>query len=102
MVAGKIHSKEGLIDWSILKWLWLGSFPSSVAVIILMRNGFLSFDTTFLINSIGVAILLTSFGMIFQEVLRRLGKNLRIKHSYAFKTWQPFLTICAGIFWVLQ
>ena len=96
LAAGKIHHQKGLIDWTVVKLLWIGSLPSSAAVLLLMRLGFFQIDVAFLKHAIGVAILITVFGLIFHSTLQRIGRGLRLQNEAHFKHWQPMLTIAAG------
>jgi uncharacterized membrane protein YfcA len=50
MAAGKMHHTKGLIDWQVLHYLWSSSLPASIGIILLMRNGFVALDGSFLKN----------------------------------------------------
>jgi uncharacterized membrane protein YfcA len=96
LAAGKIHHQKALIDWAVVKLLWIGSLPSSAAVLLLMRLGFFQIDVSFLKHAIGVAILITVVGLIFHSTFQRIGRGLRLQNEVHFKRWQPMLTIAAG------
>jgi uncharacterized membrane protein YfcA len=97
MAAGKMHHTKGLIDWYVLRYLWAGSLPASIIMILLMRNGFVALDVSFLKMAVAIAILITAMSMLFQKQLHGLGKHLRISDAQHFKKWQPFLTVIAGV-----
>jgi len=96
MAAGKMHHTKGLIDWQVLRYLWGGSLPASIIMILLMRNGFVALDVSFLKTAVAIAILITALSMLFQKQLHGLGKHLRLNDAQHFKKWQPFLTVVAG------
>ena len=96
LAAGKIHHTKGLIDWQVLRYLWAGSLPASIIMILLMRNGFVALDVSFLKTAVAVAILITALSMLLQKQLHGLGKHLRLSDVQHFKKWQPFLTVIAG------
>jgi uncharacterized membrane protein YfcA len=96
MAAGKMHHNKGLIDWQVLRYLWAGSLPASIIMILLMRNGFVALDVSFLKTAVAIAILITALSMFFQKQLHGLGKHLRLSDVQHFKKWQPFLTGVAG------
>ena len=97
IVAGGVHHSKGLIDWQILRRLWLGSLPSSAITIILMKWEWLSLDTSFLKQMIAYLVLITVLGIFFQKHLYSLGKKYRITHEHSFKKYQPGLTVLAGV-----
>lgn len=96
LVGGKIHHQNALIDWPVVRHLWIGSIPSSAVVLLLMGLGFFKIDIIFLRHAIGVAILITVIGLIFHSTLQRIGRRFRLENEFCFKFWQPALTIFAG------
>ena len=96
LAAGKVHHQKGLVDWSVVKLLWLGSLPSSAAVLLLMRLKPIQSDV-FLKHAIGVAILIAVIGLIFHSTLQRIGRGQRLHNEIHFKRCQPILTILAGV-----
>jgi len=97
LVAGGIHHAKGLVDWQILKRMWLGSLPASGFLIFLLHSKILSVGGHFLISAVAVVVIITAVGMLFQSKLQGLGKHLRLEHSVMFKRSQPLLTVMAGI-----
>ena len=97
MAAGKMHHAKGLIDWQILCRMWSGSLPAAIIMILLMHNGFVALNVSFLKTAVAIAILITALSMLFQKHLHGLGKNLRISDAEHFKKWQPILTVIAGV-----
>jgi hypothetical protein len=85
-----------LIDWQVVKRLWLGSLPASALTISLLKTGFLVLDVTVMKQVIGFAVLFTALGMLAQSRLNALGKRLRIANAEGFKRAQPLLTVLAG------
>ena len=96
IVAGGVHHQKNLIDWEILKRLWLGSLPASALMIYLMHSKLVSIDAKFLSQWVAYLVILTAIGILFQSRLKNIGKHFRISNELAFKAWQPILTILAG------
>ena len=94
--AGKVHQKEGLIDWVIVKRLWFGSLPMTAITILMMKYNWINLDTNFLKNLIAVLVLFTAIGIIIQKYLNAIAKNFRIQNEQAFKKIQLPLTVFAG------
>ena len=96
MVAGKIHHSKGLIDWQVLRYLWVGSLPASLVMIIAMKFGAIQLNVVMLKQAVAIAVLITSASMLFQKELHSLGKYFRISQPQRFKSVQPLLTVLAG------
>lgn len=94
--AGKVHQHKGLIDWLIVKRLWFGSLPMTMITIILMKSGWLQFETNTLKSIIAITIAVTSIGIIFQENFKAVGKYFRLREENYFKRMQHPLTIMFG------
>lgn len=95
--ASGVHGRHGLIDWQVVRRLWLGSLSASVATLLWIRfypvgQAYVSV----LRVAIAGAVLLTAVGIVFQKPLQLLGRNLRTTDSGRFKYWQPKLTVLAG------
>ena len=97
LVASRVHNSKGLIDWQVVKRLWMGSLPSSALMVVFIKQGWLQFDVNLLRQIIGVAVLVTAVGMLLQRYLNNLGKKLRINEEVFFKTYQPILTVASGV-----
>jgi uncharacterized membrane protein YfcA len=83
-VATRVHHGAGLIDWQVVRRLWLGSAhlgPHAAA---------------WLKVAIAVAILITASAMLFQHQLHELGRRFRIHDAKHFKAMQPAMTVMAG------
>lgn len=99
--ATRVHHTHGLIDWQVVRRLWLGSL--SVSAVTLVGMNLYPVDDaaiSFLKAAIAGAVLLTAVGILFQKPLQALGRRLRTTDAENFKHWQPGLTVlpagCAG------
>ena len=95
--ATRVHHGHGLIDWNVVRRLWLGSLTASALTLTWMK--FHPVDEgaiTLLKTSIAVAVLVTSVGLFIQKPLHSLGRSLRITEGEWFKAVQAPLTILAG------
>lgn len=98
LFATRVHHGHGLIDWQVVKRLWLGSLSASAATLLWMKLHPVDASAVILLNTaIAVAVSLTALGMLFQKQLHALGRRLRTSDSEQFKAFQGPLTVAAGI-----
>jgi uncharacterized membrane protein YfcA len=92
-----IHHRARLIDWQILRRLWLGSLTASVATLYWMQAQPVTPRSIELLKgAIAFAVCLTAVGMLMQTQLHRLASRLDLHGSSALKQWQPASTVMAG------
>jgi uncharacterized membrane protein YfcA len=97
IAASRIHHGRGLIDWQVVKRLWVGSLTCAVLTLLWLKWGGLPIEDTRLLRAmIAGAVLLTPFGMIFQTRFHAWGRRWRTETPDHFKAWQPMLTVLAG------
>lgn len=98
LFATRVHHGHGLIDWQVVKRLWLGSLSASAATLLWMKLHPVDASAVILLNTaIAVAVSLTALGMLFQKQLHALGRRLRTSDSEQFKAFQGPSTVAAGI-----
>jgi uncharacterized membrane protein YfcA len=96
--ATRVHHGHGLIDWQVVKRLWLGSLTASALTLVWMK--FHPVDetaVTLLKTAIAAAVLITAVGILFQKPLQAFGRKLRTTDSEHFKGVQAPLTVLAGV-----
>lgn len=97
LFATRVHHNHGLIDWQILRRLWLGSLSASGLTLLAMKIHPVDNDSvTLLKTAIAIAVLMTALGMLFQKQLHSLGRYLRTTDGKQFITWQAPLTVLSG------
>lgn len=97
LFATRIHQGHGLIDWPVVKRLWLGSLTVSAATLLWMKLHPVDASAVNLLKTaISIAVFLTAFGLIFQKALHVLGRRFRTTDSNRFKAMQAPLTVLAG------
>ena len=97
IAATRIHHGYDLIDWQVVKRLWLGSLTFSVLTLIVIKWGpFHTGNLHMLKAAIAGAVLLTTVGLVFQTKLHGLGQRLREADPDRFRSWQAPLTVLAG------
>lgn len=97
IVATRVHHGHKLIDWLVVKRLWLGSLTASTATLAWMELYPVDESAVVLLKAtIAAAVLLTAVGLVFQRRLHELGRRLRITDSEHFKALQSPLTVVAG------
>ncbi len=95
--ATKVHHTHGLIDWPVVRRLWLGSLTASVLTLVWMKLNPVDENAVGLLKTaIAIAVLLTAVGILFQKQLQAVGRRLRTTDAEHFKAWQPGLTVLAG------
>jgi uncharacterized membrane protein YfcA len=95
--ATRVHHGHDLIDWPVVKRLWLGSLSASALTLVWMK--FHPVDATAVVllkTAIAVTVLVTALGMLFQKPLQALGRKLRTTDGEQFKSLQAPLTVLAG------
>lgn len=97
LAATRIHHGHGLIDWQVVRRLWLGSLPASALTLVWIRLKPIDASAVqFLTVALGCTVLLTAVGMLLQKPLHAFGKRIRLSNERDFKAWQPPLTVLAG------
>ncbi len=97
LFATRVHQGHGLIDWPVVRRLWLGSLAASVATLIFMKLYPVDQAAVALLKAaIAAAVMLTALGMLFQKPLHALGRRLRTTDGDNFKALQGPLTVVAG------
>lgn len=98
LVASRIHHGAGLIDWQVVKRLWLGSLTASALTVLWMSTQAVNGnDFSFLKPAIAGAVMLTAVGMLFQKSLHSFGRHFRTTEADRFKALQAPLTVVAGV-----
>jgi uncharacterized membrane protein YfcA len=95
--ATRVHHGHGLIDWSVVRRLWLGSLTASALTVAFMKLYPVDENAVGLLKgAIAVAVVLTALGLLLQKPLHALGRKFRTGNRERFKTLQGPLTILAG------
>ena len=97
VVATSTHHRDKLVDWQIVRRLWLGSLPFSAITMTCIKWGFLpAGGHPFLKRTIAIAVIVTALGMLLQKELHEWGRRLRTARPDRFRAWQSPLTVTAG------
>ncbi len=95
-----VHNKKGSIEWHIVGLLAAGSLPASVMAIYILKyleKAGINYDEL-ITSSLSIALILTSFALIFKNRLHELGQNERFDAIRALhKQWQTPMTVIAGV-----
>jgi uncharacterized membrane protein YfcA len=98
MFGTAVHHNHGTVDWGVVKRLAWGSLPAAALTLAWMSLTETNrVKSGFIIDAVGVALIITSLGMLFKDKLHSLGRNLRVGDSDKFKHVQPVLTVLAGV-----
>jgi uncharacterized protein len=97
IAATRVHHGNGLIDWQVVRRLWLGSLPASALTLAWMAMAPIDASTAdFLKMMIAGAVIVTSLAMVFQNQLHDVGRKLRLESAGSFKSLQAPFTVAAG------
>ncbi len=97
LFATRVHHNHDLIDWQVVKRLWMGSLSASTVALLWMKLHPVDETAVNLLKtSIAAAVVMTAMAMLFQNPLHALGRKLRITNSQLFKSLQGPLTVLAG------
>jgi len=97
-VAAKTHHNSNLIDWVVVRRLWMGSLPVALCTVVAMKQFHLNASVDrFLSLAIGFVVLITAIGMSVQPIIHAKGKQLRLTDARKFKAVQPVLTVLLGV-----
>jgi len=96
LVASHSHNKNALVDWQIVKRLWLGSIPATLIVVFLAHKGALFTNESWITYLLGSLVIFSGAAMLFGSNIQLFQRARRIKKPQIFKKSQPPLTITAG------
>lgn len=96
LVAGGMHVRNQLVDWQIVKRLWLGSITATLIIVTLAHQGYLFQSPQWIITLLGFLILFSSFSLIFGHRLQLSLRAKRIASPGQFKLLQGPLTALSG------
>lgn len=97
MVGGSLHHTRGSVDWEVLRRLWTGSLPASVATLLWMHStGIAQSKPRVLLIVLGCVLMVASISMLFMTQTHALAKSLRTKAPQRYRAMQPPVTVIAG------
>lgn len=92
-----MHRGKGLIDWLVLRRLWMGSLPASALTLLWTRSQAVQQSgSPLLIGAIAGAVMLTAIGLLVQAPLRRRADQRYMDTAARFVRWQGAATVMAG------
>jgi uncharacterized protein len=93
-----LHYGKNLIDWQILRRLWMGSLTASLATTWWIGTHAADLATaTLLKRAIAVAVCLTAAGLLFQKPLRERAGRRYVDTAAHLARWQAPMTVAAGV-----
>ena len=96
LASGGIHIRNQLVDWQIVKRLWLGSLSATVFIVVLAHLGYLFQSPQWIITLLGFLILFSAFSLFFGHKLQLSQQAKRIASPKNFKQLQGPLTSLSG------
>lgn len=96
LAVTRVHHKNQFIDWQVTKRLWLGSIPATLLIIWLAQSGNLFASPDWIIQLLGVLVLLSAISLLFGDRIQAMQTSNRIGNPDRFLSIQPALTTVAG------
>lgn len=96
LAVTRVHHKNQFIDWQVTKRLWLGSIPATLVIIWLAQSGNIFASPDWIIQLLGVLILLSAISLLFGDRIQAMQASNRIGDPDRFLSIQPALTTIAG------
>jgi uncharacterized membrane protein YfcA len=96
LVAARIHNKAGQVDWHVVRWLWAGSLPMAMLVVVAMSWVGPLARVEWLTKTIGALVVITALGLLLAPRLLAAARKQRVGNPKKFKSLQPGLTMGAG------
>lgn len=98
LAVSGLHARQRLIDWPLVRRLWLGSLPASVLTLVWLANWQATDDAVAVVKAaIAIAVSLTAVSLLAARPLRALGARLSASApSSASAEWRAVATVAAG------
>lgn len=96
LAAGAVHQRSGSVDWEIVRRLWAGSLPATVAVVLLVSSGFAFEESEAVTTLLGVLVFASGCAMLLGGVVQQRQTARRLASPVGFKRFQRELTWGAG------
>jgi uncharacterized membrane protein YfcA len=93
-----VHVREGTVNFSLVRWLCLGSVPAAFAGVLLLRTLGGDDVSDVVERALGVALLLAATSMVLRhEVNRRRGNHIAVDGAQHALTVRPLATVGIGL-----
>lgn len=79
LAASGLHHSKQLVDWQVVRRLSAGSLLASALTVLALNQGWLKVETSHLTFFIGIFILISAVGIVFQKRLQGIGKHFRVE-----------------------
>jgi uncharacterized membrane protein YfcA len=96
LVAARVHNKAAQVDWQVVRWLWAGSLPMAMLVVVVVSLIGPLAKVGWLTKTIGALVVITALGLLLAPRLLAAARKQRFGNPKKFKTLQPSLTMGAG------
>lgn len=97
-VATRVHRHSGLIDWQVVKRLWLGSLPASACLIIGLSSAPRhELGSGLLREAVAIAVCFSAGAMLFQSQLYSLSQRAPATTAARLQRLQVPSTVFVGV-----
>jgi len=96
LAVTRVHQKNQFVDWQITKRLWIGSIPATLLIVWLAQSGYLFESPEWIIQVLGVLILLSAISLIFGDPIQAFQTSNRIGNPDTFLKLQLSMTTASG------
>ena len=94
------HQKNGNIQWNILKLLFMGSIPSTIITILIIKqldNSGVNYENL-IMSTLSIALILTGLFLLSKDQLKKISKDENSAYIKALhRKYRKPITIFAGI-----
>lgn len=99
LAVSGLHARQRVIDWPVVRRLWLGSLPASVLTLLWLANWQATEGAVGLVRAaLAIAVSLTALSLLVDQPLRALGARLCASaSSSAGNEWPAAATVAAGV-----
>jgi hypothetical protein len=91
-----LHHRNGLIDWAIVRRLWIGSLTASTVTLATLRVAPAVAAPPFVTAAIGGAVCVSAVGLLAARRLQAIGRRLDGQRAGALRRQQVPATVAAG------
>lgn len=96
VAAVAVHGRDGKVDWQVVRRLWAGSIPASLAIVAVVAFGARLERVGWLTVAIGIVVGIAGAGLLVAPALQSFARTRRIAEPAGFKARQAPLTVLAG------
>ena len=96
LLATSFHSKNNYVDWQVTKYLWLGSIPATIIVMVLGYLGLIFSNPNWVTKILGILILISGTSILIEQQIQFFQRTKRIQKTEYIEQNQQKATVISG------